>query len=453
VKPNARTVALELLLAVEHKDAYANLILPKLITKAKLSTLDAALCQELAFGTLRSALFYDFTIEAAAKRDIEEIDIDLLWCLRMGAHQLLSMRIPNHAALNETVELVKIKISPKVSGFANSVLRRISETSFDRVFADLQKRYSDHDERLSAAYSHPLWIVKALKLALAADGRADELEALLKSNNAAAAVNLVKLPSNPQHELLDESLLVKSRASAIGYELDSGNPADLRDFAAGSLRVQDAGSQLSVLALTAAKPITPGERWLDLCAGPGGKAALLAAFAKVSGATLVANELLPHRAELVRGALEPFAANTQITNFDGRDLSDQQLGFFDRILVDAPCTGLGALRRRPEARYRKSSEDLKVLTKLQLELLVSAYQSLLPGGVLGYVTCSPHLSETTAIVASFLKQTNAVLLDAREALSNQPVFANLPVNRKTVQLYTDRDQTDCMFIALLQRPE
>jgi 16S rRNA (cytosine967-C5)-methyltransferase len=155
----------------------------------------------------------------------------------------------------------------------------------------------------------------------------------------------------------------------------------------------------------------------------------------------------------VRGALEPFAANTQITSFDGRDLSDQQLGFFDRILVDAPCTGLGALRRRPEARYRKSSEDLKVLTKLQLELLVSAYQSLLPGGVLGYVTCSPHLSETTAIVASFLKQTNAVLLDAREALSNQPVFANLPVNRKTVQLYTDRDQTDCMFIALLQRPE
>ena len=453
MKPNARTIALELLLAVEHRDAYANLMLPKLIAKAKLSTLDAALCQELSFGTLRSALFYDFAIEAAAKRDIEEIDIDLLWCLRMGAHQLLSMRIPNHAALNETVELVKIKISPKVSGFANSVLRRISETNFDRVFADIQRRYSDNDERLSCAYSHPLWIVKALKLALAADGRADDLEALLKSNNVAAAVNLVKLPTNPEQALLDESLLVPSRASAIGYELDSGNPTDLREFASGALRVQDAGSQLSALALVASKPIAQNEQWLDLCAGPGGKAALLAALAQINGATLTANELLPHRAELVRQALEPFVANTRITSFDGRELSNQKLGLFDRILVDAPCTGLGALRRRPESRYRKSSEDLKVLTKLQLELVMSAYENLKPGGVLGFVTCSPHLSETTAIVASFLKQSDAILLDARQALSGQPIYANLPTNRKTVQLFTDRDQTDCMFIALLQRPE
>ncbi len=453
MKPNARTVALELLLAVEHNDAYANLVLPKLMAKAKLSTQDAALCQELAFGTLRSALFYDFAIEAGAKRDIAEIDIDLLWCLRMGAHQLLSMRIPNHAALNETVELVKQKVSPKVSGFANSVLRRISETNYDKIFESIRHRYSDNDERLSASYSHPLWIVKALKLALAADGRAGELEALLKSNNAPAAVNLVKLPANPDRELLDSSHLVASRASAIGYELDSGNPTDLRDFASGSLRVQDAGSQLSALALIECKPVSTGERWLDLCAGPGGKAALLAANAQISSATLIANELLPHRAELVRQALEPFAATTRVTSFDGRELSDQSLGQFDRILVDAPCTGLGALRRRPEARYRKSSEDLKVLTKLQLELMLSAYKNLKPGGVLAYVTCSPHLSETTAIVAAALKQTDAVLIDAREALRQQPVYANLPSNRKTVQLYTDRDQTDCMFIALLEKPE
>jgi len=453
MKTSARTVALELLLAVEHKDAYANLVLPKLIAKAKLSAQDAALCQELAFGTLRSALFYDFAIEAGAKRDISEIDIDLLWCLRMGAHQLLSMRIPNHAALNETVELVKQKVSPKVSGFANSVLRRISETNYDKVFESIRNRYSDNDERLSASYSHPLWIVKALKLALAADGRAGELEALLKSNNAPAAVNLVKLPANPDRELLDSSHLVTSRASAIGFELDSGNPTDLRDFASGSLRVQDAGSQLSALALIECKPVSTGERWLDLCAGPGGKAALLAASAQISGATLIANELLPHRAELVRDALEAFTATTRVTSFDGRELSEQALGQFDRILVDAPCTGLGALRRRPEARYRKSSEDLKVLTRLQLELLLSAYQNLKPGGVMAYVTCSPHLSETTAIVAAALKQTDAVLLDAREALREQPVYANLPSNRKTVQLYTDRDQTDCMFIALLEKPE
>jgi 16S rRNA (cytosine967-C5)-methyltransferase len=453
VKPNARSVALELLLAVEHKDAYANLILPKLVAKAKLSSQDSALCQELAFGTLRSALFYDFAIEAAAKREIDDIDIDLLWCLRMGAHQLLSMRIPNHAALNETVELVKIKISPKVSGFANSVLRRISETNTERLVADVARRYSDNDERLSATYSHPLWIVKALKLALAADSRESELESLLRSNNAAAAVNLVKLPSNPEHALLDEAMLTPSRASLIGYELESGNPADLRDFAAGTLRVQDAGSQLSALALIAATPILKDERWLDLCAGPGGKAALLAAEAQIHGASLIANEIMPHRAELVRQALSSTAPATRVTSFDGRQLSDQNLGKFSRILVDAPCTGLGALRRRPEARYRKSSEDLKVLTKLQIELVLSAYSSLAAGGVLAYVTCSPHLSETTAVVAAALKQTDATLLDAREALRGQPIFANLPANRKTVQLFTDRDQTDCMFIALLQRPE
>ncbi len=166
--------------------------------------------------------------------------------------------------------------------------------------------------------------------------------------------------------------------------------------------MQDEGSQLAALILSRARPVRPGERWLDMCAGPGGKAALLVAEARAGGAELLANELIPARAGLVRNALAVFDPAPEVVVGDATRFATTDPGGFDRILLDAPCTGLGALRRRPEARWRKTPADLVELVALQTRLLDAAVAALAPGGLLAYVTCSPHPEETRAAVDGVL---------------------------------------------------
>jgi 16S rRNA (cytosine967-C5)-methyltransferase len=217
--------------------------------------------------------------------------------------------------------------------------------------------------------------------------------------------------------------------------------------------VQDEGSQLAALALSRARPIVPGERWLDLCAGPGGKAALLAAEALAGGATLVANEVVPARAGLVSNALSVFADPPQVLVQDGTRIGSTLPAQFDRILLDAPCTGLGALRRRPEARWRKRPADVAELTALQSDLLASALGALKPGGILAYVTCSPHLGETRSIVAAALEKAGESVrrMDTVAVLASV-TLAPLDLGESTghVQLWPQRHGTDAMFICLLQ---
>jgi 16S rRNA (cytosine967-C5)-methyltransferase len=227
------------------------------------------------------------------------------------------------------------------------------------------------------------------------------------------------------------------------------------DVAAGRARVQDEGSQLAALALSRARPIVAGERWLDLCAGPGGKAALLAAEARSAGAILTANEVVPARAELVRRALHTIDPAVEVLVDDGRDIATREPKAFDRIMLDAPCTGLGALRRRPEARWRKTAADVLPLAVVQGELLRSAFAALKPGGVLAYVTCSPHPDETTAIVDALLAEhpDEAAPLDARAVLldiSRAPLDLG-ELAHGAAQLWPHRHGTDAMFIQLLTR--
>jgi len=228
--------------------------------------------------------------------------------------------------------------------------------------------------------------------------------------------------------------------------------------------VQDEGSQLAALALTRAVPARPGERWLDLCAGPGGKTAVLAAEALAADATLAANELVPARAELVRRAIAGVPLDVHVAVGDGRestasmllgggDAEDAADGGFDRILLDAPCTGLGALRRRPEARWRKQPGDVPELTRLQAELFDHAVRLLAPGGILAYVTCSPHTAETRGTLRAALQRnpgleqldTGAVV---RSISREEPDLAG---DGETVQLWPHRHGTDAMFIALVRR--
>lgn len=450
MRTSSRTIALELLFAVEFDDAYANLLLPKLLTASRLDERDAALAQELSFGSLRWQLFYDRVIEECAKRYADEIDLKALIVLRLGVHQLLGMRTPAHAALDETVELAKQFVSRGAAGFVNGVLRRVSERTRDEWLAVVLQGLENPAERLAVEFSHPIWVVKALQQALALDGRESELQDLLLADNIAPLVSLVALPGLAKKSDFED--LPVGPASPIGAQLDSGDPNNLVAFREGRIRVQDQGSQLAALALVEAKAISTGEKWLDLCAGPGGKAALLAAEAKVNSAQLTCNEIAPHRAKLVKQALDVVDRKIQVTVEDGRTYANNHQAEFDRILLDAPCTGLGALRRRPESRWRKAQADVAELSHLQEQLLQSAWDCLKPGGVLAYVTCSPHLAETNAIVDWAKKKlTGLELLDANAVLAGLNPNLHLNRNRKTAQLWPHIHQTDAMFIALLTK--
>jgi 16S rRNA (cytosine967-C5)-methyltransferase len=219
---------------------------------------------------------------------------------------------------------------------------------------------------------------------------------------------------------------------------------------AGRIRVQDEGSQLAALALSRARPIVPGERWLDLCAGPGGKAALLGAEAALGGATLLANELIPARARLVRNAVAVLDPVPEVVEGDGIRFAAETPATFDRILLDAPCTGLGALRRRPEARWRKQESDVRDLAAVQAALLDAAVAALKPGGILAYVTCSPHLAETRRIVdAALARHPGLIAMDTPAVLQRVAIRDLELPDVAHVQLWPHRHGTDAMFIQLL----
>ncbi|MEY4390556.1 MAG: hypothetical protein RLZZ400_299 [Actinomycetota bacterium] len=444
---NSRSVALDLLNRVFNDGAYANLLIGSLSTAANLDARDASLVQELGFGTIRQKQLLDAIIQRASGRSLSEIDATTLPILELGAYQLLFTRIPNHAAINETVDLAKQSTRPKSSGFVNAVLRKVINHDLN-TWVEICSAGKTPAEVLSLKYSHPDWIVQALKLALASDSKSEQLDALLAANNEPAEVNLVALPGRATDE--DTQDLPRLEVSPHGFALSAGDPGKLNGVRSGRLRVQDAGSQLVAMALAEAKPIVKGEQWLDMCAGPGGKAALLAAFAERSGAVLVANEVSPHRAKLVSESLSDSGFEVKVSVQDGRTLH----GSYDRILIDAPCTGLGALRRRPEARWRKSPSDLTELVSLQKELLEHAWTLLKPGGVLVYATCSPHPAETLGVIEPFIrtKGDNVTLVNCNELLNRVVPKLQLPEARRTTQLWTQVHGTDAMFLSVLEKP-
>lgn len=464
----ARLVAYDVLRDVEERDAYANLALASRIRAARLDGRDAGLATELAAGALRGRGRYDRIIELAADRSIDEIDGRTRNVLRLGTHQLLGMRTASHAAVNESVELQRRVANQNAAGFVNGVLRSIGRSTAEEWDERITQRAASADDALAARTSHPAWVVRALRASLTAEKREHELEELLAADNQAPAVQLAMLPGVGVVPLeavkrageLDVEISADG-PSPMGLELAGGDP--VKAIAAigaadGFVRVQDQGSQLAALALTRLRPVRAGERWLDLCAGPGGKSAVLAAEALRSGATLRANEVSQHRAELVRRSIEPVAAAAEVVSFDGRGPGafgdqGQRRARFDRILVDAPCSGLGALRRRPEARWRKQPSDLPELTTLQEELLEAAAAHLYEGGVIAYVTCSPHLAETRVVVDRLLRtHPELVELDAKQIVGATSRYGlDLAGDTLSAQLWPHRHDTDAMFIALLER--
>jgi 16S rRNA (cytosine967-C5)-methyltransferase len=447
----AREAAYEAVAAVHRDDAYANLVLPRLLRENGVSGRDAAFATELTYGTLRQTGTLDAIVASAADRAMDRIDPPVRDALRIGAYQLLHMRVGAHAAVATTVDLVR-SLVPGAAGFANAVLRRVAEA--DRTaWVDRLARESAADPIAKAAlvHAHPQWIVRAFVDAL---GSLDEAELALDADNLRPPVHLCARPGLVTAASLAGSL----RGAAVGryspYAVvlaGGGDPGAIPAIREGLAHVQDEGSQLVAAALATAPVDGRDERWLDLCAGPGGKAGLLGALARDRDAHVTAVEVAHHRAELVAKATNGLPVYT--INADGRDVgkdADLPAGGFDRVLVDAPCTGLGALRRRPEARWRRQPSDLPPLTRLQRELLQAAFQAVRPGGVVAYVTCSPHQAETEVSVTEAARRSSidVDLLDARPYLpASLPELGTGP----TVQLWPHRHGTDAMFLALLRR--
>ncbi|HZI96329.1 MAG TPA: transcription antitermination factor NusB [Actinomycetales bacterium] len=451
----AREVAYDVLRAVEADDAYANLVLPVLLRRRALDTRDAALATELAYGTLRGRGTYDEVLAACIDRDLADVDPPVLDALRLGAHQLLATRVPPHAAVNQTVALVRDRVSQGAGGFTNAVLRRVGAKDLAGWLDDVAPaRADDLVGHLVATTSHPPWIVRAFAESLGAHGRTiAELDDLLAADNDPPLVALATRPGLADVEELVRAGARPGRWSPVAAVLDGGDPGALDAVREGRARVQDEGSQLAALALAAAPVTGRDERWLDLCAGPGGKAALLAAVAARRGASLEAVEVADHRVALVRRALTGTPGEPLVRLGDGRDVGREAPSAYDRVIVDAPCTGLGALRRRPEARWRRKPSDLAALAPLQRDLLASALDAVRPGGVVAYVTCSPHPAETLAVVTDLTRRRDDVeALDARAVLG-EVAGRDVPGTGPgpAAQLWPHLHGTDAMFVALLRR--
>ena len=430
----ARRAAYDLLRAVREQGAYANLALPAILTDAGLSGRDAALATELGYGTVRAAGALDEIVDASVDRpDVDPAVRDLL---RLGAYQVLRTRIPVHAAVATTVDLARATGNGRASGFVNAVLRRVTARTWDG-WVDALTADAPPLRRLALRTAHPEWIAQAFAQSLGDD--LAETERALRADDERPQTHLVAWPGRAERgELLAAVDGEAGPYSPYAVRTSGGDPASLAAVRERRAGVQDEGSQLCALALVAAPVDGRDERWLDLCAGPGGKAALLAALAAQRGAQLTANELRPHRAELVRKVTAHWG--TDVIESDARSLPEIE-GGYDRILLDAPCSGLGALRRRPESRWRRDPSDVVALAELQRDLLAAALRLARPGGVVAYVTCSPHLSETRDIVAGHS------LIDAREAFAGVDALGEGP----TVQLWPHRHGTDAMFCALIRR--
>jgi 16S rRNA (cytosine967-C5)-methyltransferase len=418
-------VALDVIHRVIEEGAYSNLALPRTIARARLSQRDAALATELAYGTIRRRLALDHALEPLLERPLEDAPKPARSVLRLGAYQLLYTRIPPHAAVGETVGLAE----PRVRGFANAVLRRLASEGTRPV-------EGDDDASIALRTGLDAWAVRELRrqlgdeVELAAAALAEPTGTTIRTNTCRTSV-----------EELEEAL------RAVGVEVARGSvhegslvvsraaPATLPGFHEGWFAVQDEASSFVVSALDP----QPGERVLDACAGPGGKAGHIACLVGAQG-RLVAADPRERRAGLVRSTLERLRTPGLVCVQDAR--APAVRGPFDRVLVDAPCSGIGSARRRPELLWRFRKDELSELARLQVAIVTSLADLVEPGGRLVYSVCTFPRAETDAACDAIVRHRPDL----------EPVEIDGPDGRShRIRLWPHRHGTDAMFVAAFRR--
>lgn len=422
----ARSVAVETVRRVTDEDAYSTRVLPALLERSRLAPRDRALATELALGTLRHIPGLDRAIGQRASRSVARMSPGARAALRLGAYQLLFMRIPRHAAVSESVDLA----TPRERGFVNAILRKIADDPPTPPTGS-----TDEDIFIRTGMSP--WAVRELRRILGNDEAEVAAEAFgergllsLRTNTCSTTVEafvrgLRASGHTPRPAQLHPDCVL----------LDGGDPSRLRGFAQGWFAVQDQASAFVVGALDP----QPGDRVLDACAAPGGKAAHVACIVGESG-TIIAADVRPERAALVKSTAERLGVSVHVVAQDATRPSVDAT--FDRVLVDAPCSGIGSARRRPELLWRPRRGDLSSLARLQVAIASAAADRLRPGGRLVYSVCTFPRAETDAACDALIRHRPEL----------EPVEIDGPDGSAArVRLWPHRHGSDGMFVAAFRK--
>lgn len=440
---NPRKAAIELLCRIETEGTYSNLGLQDALAYVQYGAADRGLLTRLVYGVLENRLYIDAVIRRYSKTPPEKMKPWVLNALRIALYQLKWMeRIPDSAAINESVKLVKLRYGA-LSGFANGVLR-----TAQRQGIDLPEIDGGTAEGLSLLYSHPLWMVERWISRFGFE----KTESILKANNTPTLLTLRvnRLKEKPaelmrkleaqgvhteQSSLLEEALLV----TALGER----ELPDIPAFKEGLFNVQDISSMLVAKAIAP----KPGDRILDLCAAPGGKTTHLAEVMKNQG-EIVAQDIYPHKVTLIEeNALRLGTTIVQAVQGDVLDAKPQWQNGFDHVLLDAPCSGTGIIRKKPEIRFNRKPEDIQALSTLQKQLLEQAKGYVKNHGQLIYSTCTMEYEENEGVLQEFLIRNPAFsLVDV-----NDRIPESLRSTTPTIRIYPSVDGLDGFFIAVMKK--
>jgi len=433
----ARLAAFDALKEIE-SGKFSSVVLAN--TDAQLSSLDRALCHELVMGVLRWQSQLDSVVEHFAKRKVESLDPPVLRALRLGIYQIRFLsRVPASAAVNESVNLVGRARLSSARAFVNAVLRRATREPNYSPAADL----TDPLERIAIQTSHPRWLIDRWSKAFGVE----ETELMARANNEPPpiAIRVVKTLAD-EKDVLEKlrsagAELVPSEIAKSAWRV-SGATAKLRELSErGELYVQDEASQLVGEVVNA----QPGDRVLDVCAAPGGKTTLIAERAS-DKANVVAMDLSPRRLATIERTIQLHQLKSiRLMLGDASAPLPFDSRSFDRVLLDAPCSGTGTLRHNPEIRWRLTNDDITRLAEQQKRFLMNAAAVVKPGGLLVYSTCSIEVEENEEVVRDFLSSNNQL------TQVSLPVNADLVTNSGAARTWPHRHGTDGFFIAALRR--
>ena len=441
---DAREVAMLTLNACQRQGGWSDGVLKKQLAVAGLDNRDAALATQLCFGVLQNQLLLDHYLSQFSNIPLKRMEGKVVQVLRLGAYQMLFLdKIPHSAAVNSAVAMTKTHCkNPRASGMVNGILR-----SLERSLENLPTIPSENTaEYLSILYSHPKWFVEELLTILGEE----ETASFLAANNSQPAttvmVNTVRTTVQALTERLEEAGVEVQPHPWLEnclYLSRTGDLERLTAFQEGLFYVQDPASRL---AIRAADP-KPGMRVLDCCAAPGGKS-FASAIAMENRGEVISCDLHPHKKKLLQAGADRLGLDilTPMTA-DGRQFREEWENAFDVVLVDAPCSGLGVIRKKPDIRY-KDAEPLKDLPPVQADILANASRYVKPGGVLLYSTCTILPRENEGVVNGFLERNPAYKAEAFTSVGNIG-----EVESGMITLWPHRHGTDGFFICKLRKGE
>lgn len=439
---------MKILIEINENKAYSNIALNKYFSASELRDIDKAFITEIVYGTVKWKLFLDRVIASYSNIKMEKLSPWILNILRLGAYQLLKMsKVPQSAACNESVKLAG-KYGHKASqGYVNAVLRNIARGGSDIA---IPARSKDLTGYLSVTYSYPKWLTEMYIDLFGAETAESLLDAGNKTPESTVRTNTLKISREMLIRLLNEAGIeaVQGRYAEEAVTIKSHvSFVSLKAFREGLFQVQDESSMLPARVLAP----EPGDIVLDACSAPGGKTTHIAQLMNNKG-TIIARDVHEHKLKLVNEAAGRLGIDIIKTELmDAAGDNPQDTGAFDRVLLDAPCTGLGIIRRKPDIKWARETKEMKNISQLQRLLIRNVSKAVKPGGVMVYSTCTILPSENADVVSEFIEENHDFELDDITAYLPKDLAKHS--QNGMLQLYTDRDGIDGFFIARIRRKE